>query len=262
MSQYPDCSGKVALVTGAAGGIGAAVANALAAEGAQVAAVDRDADPLELLVKAAHSESRAITAYPLDITDRNGVWVTVERIERELGPVSLLVNAAGVLHPSDTLSTTDTAWDSTIAVNATGVFGISRAVAGRMVPRRDGAIVTVASNAAGVPRSGMAAYAASKAAATAFTRCLGLELAKYGIRCNVVAPGSTDTPMFHGLFSVADPVAKAIAGDPATYRVGIPLGRIAEPSDVADTVLFLLSKRARHITMQTVYVDGGAALGG
>ncbi|HEX6076816.1 MAG TPA: 2,3-dihydro-2,3-dihydroxybenzoate dehydrogenase [Micromonosporaceae bacterium] len=262
MSQYPERSGKIALVTGAAGGIGAAVTSALAAEGTRVAAVDRDADRLELLVKAARVEDRTITAVPLDVTDRDGVEATVDRIERDLGPVGLLVNVAGVLHPSDTLSTTDTAWDDTIAVNTTGVFGVSRAVARRMVPRRDGAIVTVASNAAGVPRSGMAAYAASKAAASAFTRCLGLELAKYGIRCNVVAPGSTDTPMFHSLFSVADPAATAIAGDPAAFRVGIPLGRIAEPSDVADAVMFLLSERARHITMQTIYVDGGAALGG
>jgi 2,3-dihydro-2,3-dihydroxybenzoate dehydrogenase len=262
MSQYPDCSGKTALVTGAAGGIGAAVASALAAQGTRIAAADRDPDRLELLVKAGHADGRAITAYPLDITDRDGVEATVEQIERELGPVSLLVNVAGVLYPSDTLSTTDAAWDNTMAVNATGVFGVSRAVARRMVSRRDGAIVTVASNAAGVPRSGMAAYAASKAAATAFTRCLGLELAGYGIRCNVVAPGSTDTPMFHGLFQVTDPAARAIAGDPAAFRIGIPLGRIAEPSDVAETVIFLLSERARHITMQTVYVDGGAALGG
>lgn len=196
MSQYPDCAGRVALVTGAAGGIGAAVTNALAAEGARVAAVDRDADPLELLVKAARSENRAITAYPLDITDRNRIGATVESPCRPPTPSGTA--RRGQRH---------------------GVFGISRVIAGRMVPRRDGTIVTVASNAAGVPRSGMAAYAASKAAATAFTRCLGLELAKYGIRCNVGRPR----------FDRHAHVSRSV--------VGLPLGRIAEPSDVADTSL-------------------------
>jgi 2,3-dihydro-2,3-dihydroxybenzoate dehydrogenase len=169
---------------------------------------------------------------------------------------------AGVLHPAETLSTTDEAWHETFAVNTTGVFHTSRAVARRMVSRRSGAIVTIASNAGSVPRMRMAAYAASKAATVAFARCLGLELAPYGIRCNVVAPGSTDTTMFRALHTEGDPVRSAIDGDLTAYRVGIPLGKIAQPADVADAVLFLLSDRAGHITLQTLFVDGGAALGG
>jgi 2,3-dihydro-2,3-dihydroxybenzoate dehydrogenase len=129
-----------------------------------------------------------------------------------------------------------------------------------MITRRRGAIVTVTSNAAGVPRAGMAAYAASKAAAAHFTRCLGLELAAHGIRCNVVAPGSTDTPMQRSLWNEETRDAPVIAGDPATYRTGIPLGRIATPEDIADAVLFLASERARHITLHDLYVDGGATL--
>ncbi|MGH3239893.1 MAG: SDR family oxidoreductase, partial [Spirillospora sp.] len=107
----------------------------------------------------------------------------------------------------------------------------------------------------GVPRGGMAAYAASKAAAAHLTRCLGLEMAPHGVRCNIVSPGSTDTPMLRALGA-----GDVIAGDAAAFRTGIPLGRIAAPADIAEAVLFLLSERARHITMHELYVDGGAAL--
>lgn len=107
----------------------------------------------------------------------------------------------------------------------------------------------------------MAAYAASKAAAAAFTRCLGLELARHGIRCNVVAPGSTDTPMLTGMYHDTDAARHSIDGVPADFRVGIPLGKLARPADVADAVAFLLSDRAGHITMHDLVVDGGATLG-
>jgi 2,3-dihydro-2,3-dihydroxybenzoate dehydrogenase len=107
----------------------------------------------------------------------------------------------------------------------------------------------------------MLAYAASKAATSALARCAGLELAARGIRCNVVEPGSTDTAMQRDLW--ADPQVgrrTALKGDPSTYRVGIPLGRIADPDDVAEVVCFLLSDAARHVTLQQLYVDGGASL--
>lgn len=136
-----------------------------------------------------------------------------------------------------------------------------REVVNRMVPRRRGALVTVASNAAGTARAQMAAYAASKAAATAFTKCLALEVAGYGIRCNVVAPGSTDTPMLRGMFDGGDPSAACVTGNPGAYKVGIPLGKVARPEDVAHAVGFLLSDEAGHITMHALTVDGGATLG-
>jgi 2,3-dihydro-2,3-dihydroxybenzoate dehydrogenase len=107
----------------------------------------------------------------------------------------------------------------------------------------------------------MAAYAASKAAATSFTKTLGLELARYGIRCNVVAPGSTETPMLTAMYADGDAAGPSVGGSPATYRVGIPLGKLAQPEDIAHAVLFLLSDRAAHITLHGLTVDGGAALG-
>lgn len=145
-------------------------------------------------------------------------------------------------------------------VNAHGVFHVGRVLARHMAPRRRGSIVTVGSNAAGVPRHAMAAYAASKAAATMFTRCLGLELAPLGIRCNIVAPGSTLTPMQTGMWNDDSGAARVIAGQPESFKAGIPLGKLATPEDVADAVLFLLSDRAGHITMTDLYVDGGATL--
>ncbi|NAS24770.1 SDR family oxidoreductase [Herbidospora sp. NEAU-GS84] len=227
----------IALVTGSSGGIGSAVAERLAGDGYTVVGLDAD------------------------VTSPEQVEAFVDRVENETGPIRALVNSAGVLRPGRAVDLSDADWADTLAVNASGVFHVSRAVARRMIPRRSGSIVTVASNASRTARQNMAAYAASKAAATAFTKCLGLELAEFGIRCNVVAPGSTDTPMLTGLWDGADALRTSVEGAPGAYRVGIPLGRVARPSDVADAVAFLLSDRAAHITMQDLTVDGGASLG-
>lgn len=249
-------NGAVAVVTGTAAGIGAAVADALRERGARVAAADRAYEP----DGDGRDDGHGGRTYRLDVTEPHAVEEFVAGVERDLGPIAILVNVAGVLHPGTVLELTDADWDASLAVNATAVFRLSRTVARRMVPRRAGSIVTVGSNAAGVPRAGMAAYAASKAAAAHLTRCLGLELAPYGIRCNIVSPGSTDTAMQRSLWTGPDSPARVIAGAPEAYRVGIPLGRIADPADIADAVLFLVSDAARHITMHDLYVDGGATL--
>ncbi|MFD7104330.1 2,3-dihydro-2,3-dihydroxybenzoate dehydrogenase [Streptomyces celluloflavus] len=253
-----ELSGRTALVTGAGRGIGEAVARLLADQGARVVAVDRDADGVTAL-EDEYGAGR-ITGRAVDITDRAAVDALVADAERTAGPLDILVNVAGVLRTAPVVELTDQDWDDTFAVNTTGVFQLSRAAARTMTTRRSGCIVTVGSNAAGVPRAGMAAYAASKAAATLFTKCLGLELARSGVRCNVVSPGSTDTPMQRQLWTGPEARDRIIDGDPESYRVGIPLGRIAEPRDIAEAVGFLVSDRARHITMHDLYVDGGATL--
>ncbi|RAJ58981.1 2,3-dihydro-2,3-dihydroxybenzoate dehydrogenase [Streptomyces sp. Amel2xB2] len=253
-----EFDGRTALVTGAGNGIGRAVAVALVAHGARVAAVDRDADALKSLEEECGSA--AVLPHVADVADSAAVEEVVGRTERESGPVELLVNVAGVLTTAPVTEFDDADWERIFAVNAGGVFRTSRAVARRMVARGGGSIVTVASNAGGVPRTGMAAYAASKAAAAHFTKCLGLEVGRFGVRCNVVSPGSTDTAMQRRLWDGEEPPAAVLQGDPDTYRTGIPLGRIADPRDVADAVLFLLSDRARQITLHDLYVDGGATL--
>ncbi|MCE7082450.1 2,3-dihydro-2,3-dihydroxybenzoate dehydrogenase [Streptomyces sp. ST2-7A] len=263
-----ELTGLTALVTGAGGGIGEAVVRVLVGMGARVAATDRDPAGIRALEKEFGPDT--VTSHPLDVTDPGAVEAVVADIEDVLGPIGALVNVAGVLRVAPATELTDRDWAETFAVNTTGVFHTSRAVARRMTARRSGCVVTVGSNAAGIPRTGMAAYAASKAAAAQFTKCLGLEVARDGVRCNVVSPGSTDTAMQRQLWPdpAGDPDGTATAaarrrvvdGDPETYRTGIPLGRIAEPVDVAEAVAFLLTDRARHITLHDLYVDGGATL--
>ncbi|CAL9596620.1 2,3-dihydro-2,3-dihydroxybenzoate dehydrogenase [Nocardiopsis dassonvillei] len=252
---------RVALVTGAAGGIGAAVARALGGPGSAVALVDRDGPGLAEVAAGLTARGARTVAITADVAAPGAADRVVAEAEDALGPLDHLVNAAGVLRTGGAWELDDRQWSESMEVNATGVFAMSRAAARTMVTRSTGSIVTVASNAAGTARAGMAAYAASKAAAVAFTRCLGLELAGHGVRCNVVAPGSTDTPMLRSMWKDASGPRATLDGDPEAYRVGIPLRRIADPDDVAEAVVFLLSDRARHITMQTLTVDGGATLG-
>ncbi|MDK1472629.1 2,3-dihydro-2,3-dihydroxybenzoate dehydrogenase [Streptomyces sp. 549] len=253
--------GRIALVTGAAGGIGEAIVRTLAERGARVAAVDRDPARLAEAVARLTTRELRVTAIPADITSSADVNRAVDAVEDTVGPVDYLVNSAGVLRLGETRKLTDRDWTDTFAVNATGVFHVSRAVVDRMVARGGGAVVTVASNAAGTARTEMAAYAASKAAAAMFTKCLGLEVAPYGIRCNVVAPGSTDTPMLRGMHEGDTAVRTSVTGTPSAYKVGIPLGKVARPEDIAEAVAFLLSDEAGHIALHSLTVDGGATLG-
>lgn len=263
---------KVAVVTGAAGGIGRSVVRRLARSGALVAAVDRDSDQLGWAVKELNEELDAelgqrpdgaprVVAHPADVTSSEAVELTVDRVEEDLGPIEYLVNSAGVLRLGKVVDYSDEDWHTTFRVNVDGVFHLSRAVTRRMLPRNRGALVTVASNAAAVPRSDMAAYAASKAAAAMFTKSLGLEVARHGIRCNIVAPGSTDTPMLRSMWPDESASRGTLEGSPEAFRIGIPLGRIAQPDNIADAVAFLLSDEAEQITLHVLTVDGGASLG-
>ncbi|MEU5164268.1 2,3-dihydro-2,3-dihydroxybenzoate dehydrogenase [Streptomyces sp. NPDC020875] len=259
---HPRFAGRVAFVTGAGRGIGAAVARTLYAQGASVAATDVDGAAVEGLAKRMADTGAPGRFLPaaLDVTDPDAVRAVAAEVTGALGPVDVLVNVAGVLHTGPAADVGDADWARLFAVNAAGVFHTAREIVPSMAARGRGSVVTVGSDAGGVPRAGMAAYAASKAAAAAFTKCLGLEYARWGVRCNVVAPGATDTAMQRSLWDGDTVPRRVLEGDPARYRVPIPLGRIADPQDVAATVAFLASDEARHVTMQEVYVDGGAGL--
>jgi 2,3-dihydro-2,3-dihydroxybenzoate dehydrogenase len=250
-------SGRLALVTGAGGGIGAAVVRLLVEEGARVVATDLPSTALSGLAFL-----KDVRVEPLDVSDGAAVEALFDRIEAEDGPIDFVASVAGVLSNATVDQTSDAEWRRVFAVNTDGVFHLGRAASRRMGERGRGAFVTVSSNAAGVPRHAMAAYAASKAAATMFTRCLGLELGPRGVRCNIVAPGSTLTPMQTGMWAEKDDAARVIAGSPGTFKAGIPLRKLATPEDIAEAVVFLLSDRAAHITMTDLYVDGGATLKG
>ncbi|GAA4947656.1 2,3-dihydro-2,3-dihydroxybenzoate dehydrogenase [Streptomonospora halophila] len=259
--RYAELSGRVALVTGAGRGIGAAVARGLAEQGARVVACDVDAAGLRRLSGEAAADTGRIHPHTVDVTDADDTERLVNHVEAEYGPIDVLANVAGVLRTDDLVKLDTADWRAVFDVNTHGVFHVSRAVAGRMVSRGRGSIITVASNAARVPRAGMGAYAASKAASAMFTRCLGLELAEHGIRCNIVSPGSTDTPMLRSMWHDERDREATLKGSLERHRIGIPLQRLARPEDIADAVLFLVSDRARHITMQDLQIDGGAALG-
>lgn len=241
------------LVTGAAGGIGQALVHKLAACGAEVIATDHESADLSVFDGAEKVQSQ-----PLDVSHFQQVHDLVATIEAKQGAIDACVNVAGILRAGCVVEATEADWDALFAVNAKGVFNVCRAVAQQMKARGRGNIVTVSSNAAGVPRYGMAAYAASKAAATMFTRSLGLELAEYGIRCNIVAPGSTLTPMQTGMWQDETGGDEVIQGSLQTYKTGIPLGRIGAPEDVANAVIFFLSDQSAQTTMADLYVDGGA----
>ncbi|CUH95311.1 2,3-dihydro-2,3-dihydroxybenzoate dehydrogenase [Propionispora sp. 2/2-37] len=259
--SFLNLEGKTALVTGGAQGIGEAVVRSLCEAGAVVAVIDRNPQKLNDFVARLKSAGCKAEAFPADVSDREAVDTVIEGIERNLGPIEILVNVAGVLHMGWIAELSDEAWEKTFTVNTTGVFYISRAVSRYMVSRGHGSIVTVGSNAAKVPRIAMAAYASSKAAAAMFTKCLGLELARHNIRCNIVSPGSTNTPMQWSLWNDADGAAAVIDGSQEAFKTGIPLKKLADPSDIAAAVLFLVSDKAGHITMHDICVDGGATLG-
>ncbi|HDR7915960.1 TPA: 2,3-dihydro-2,3-dihydroxybenzoate dehydrogenase [Bacillus wiedmannii] len=256
-----EFDGKIVLVTGAAQGIGSVVAKMFLARGATVIAVDQNAEGLNMFLNHYALNENRIKTFHLDVSDSAAVEEVVERIENDIAPIDILVNVAGVLRMGAIHSLSDEEWNKTFSVNSTGVFYMCRAVSKYMMQRKSGAIVTVGSNAANTPRMEMAAYAASKAATTMFMKCLGLELAAYNIRCNLVSPGSTETEMQRLLWADENGAENIIAGSQNTYRLGIPLQKIAQPSEIAEAVLFLASDKASHITMHNLCVDGGATLG-
>lgn len=250
-----------AIVTGAGQGIGKSIALALLREGCRVIAVGRSADKLANLAEEAQANAANLVCEALDICDtalfedRLADWIG------EWGAIGHLVNAAGVLEPGKLLNASPSSIRDVMNINLVATLEVSLAVARHMARARSGSIVTIGSNSGTTARVGLGAYPASKAGIIHAMKCLGLELAAYGVRCNIVSPGSTNTEM-QSRFQSTEASRKAVLeGDLTTYRLGIPLNRMAEPDDVCDLVLFLLSDRARHITMENIVLDGGATLG-
>lgn len=247
-------------VTGAARGIGLTVAKNFHLLGARVLGLDRSFEDREYPFEVRH----------LDVADPQQVHHSVtELLEKGSGP-GILVNAAGILRLGDTDKTSASAisideWKECMDVNVNGVFYLLRELSHHFKSQRRGAIVNIASNAARVPRLGMSAYCTSKAALQSFSHCVALELAAYGVRCNLVSPGSTDTEMLQSMLADENGDTKVgyrrtIEGIPEQYKCGIPLKKIGTAQEIANTVVFLASDLASHITMQNIVVDGGATL--
>ncbi|MBJ7222341.1 MULTISPECIES: 2,3-dihydro-2,3-dihydroxybenzoate dehydrogenase [unclassified Brenneria] len=251
MSSQLDFTGKQVWVTGAGRGIGYETACRFVQAGAEVVGFDR----------AFSDGAPPFTPCLLDISDADAVAARCAERLSQTPRLDVLVNGAGILRmgAAETLSQQD--WQDCLAVNAGGAFNLFQATIPQFQRQRGGAIVTVASNAAHVPRVGMAAYCASKAALRSLCLTVGLELAPYGVRCNVISPGSTDTPMQRTLWHAPESERQTIAGFPEQFKLGIPLGKIARPQEIADAILFMASDLAGHITLQDIVIDGGATLG-
>ncbi|MFC0337992.1 2,3-dihydro-2,3-dihydroxybenzoate dehydrogenase [Kushneria avicenniae] len=257
-----EFEGESIVVTGAARGIGAALARSLLEQGASVALLDSLAPSLKETssqLERAFGPER-VSQHVVDVSDSAAVDAAIHDIDAR-GPITRLAHVAGVLQMGLVTELTDAQWLHAFNVNTTGVFNVTRAVARLMAERRHGAIVVVGSNAADTPRHAMGAYCASKAATHQLVRCLGLEMAEHNIRCNIVSPGSTDTDMQRGMWADDSGRDNVIRGSLEGWKLGIPLKRIAEPEDVSEAIRFLLSDRARHITMHDMRIDGGATLG-
>jgi NAD(P)-dependent dehydrogenase (short-subunit alcohol dehydrogenase family) len=242
-------AGKIALVTGGGNGIGAATCRASAAAGAQVAVLDRDATAAERVAAEITNRNGHAAAHVLDVADRDAFAKLTEGITEAWGGIDILVNGAGttVRRMIGEMGAED--WDRVIAVNLTGSFNGIRAVLPHMRARGGGAIVNIASIAGQrISFGGTANYSASKAGLLGLTRHAAYELAPDGIRVNAVCPGPTATG-----FSGAIPSEEA----KALRAQKIPLGRMCEPEDIADPILFLAGDGARMITGVALTIDGG-----
>jgi 2,3-dihydro-2,3-dihydroxybenzoate dehydrogenase len=261
--QLTGLRGKATIVTGAAQGIGEGVARALAAEGAQLLLADRSAAQLAALAEELRAGGAEVVDQAVDLADAAQAAAMVERCAESFGRVDALVNVAGVFRAAPILELSLDDYDIVQAVNTRAVFVTTQAAGRHMARAGSGCVVTIASNAALLPRVQQGAYCTSKAAVAHLTRCFALELAQYGIRCNSVLPGAADTPMVQQLRATMRPgdVDETVAGSIEKFRPGIPLGRLAPVEQIVNAVLYLLSDQAAHITMHDMVVDGGGSLG-
>ncbi|MGW2287434.1 SDR family NAD(P)-dependent oxidoreductase [Streptomyces phaeochromogenes] len=245
---------KVALVTGAGRGIGEAIADRLAAQGASVAVCDLDQEAaVKVAAQLAERHSVHATGVGVDISDSVAVREAVERVTGELGPVDILVNNAAVDVIGRFVDSTEETWDRIIAVNLRGTLTMTRAVLDSMTERGGGRVVLIASDAGRVGSSGEVVYSATKGGVIAFGKALAREVARHGITVNSVCPGPTDTAL---LGQVAEYSQKMYD---ATVRA-IPLRRVARPAEIAGVVAFLASDDAAYMTGQTLSVSGGLTM--
>jgi len=240
-------SGEVALVTGASRGIGRAIALALAARGASVVGTATGATGAAAFDEALKSARLAGRGIVLDVADAAGSDAAIADIEAREGPVSILVNNAGITRDTLLLRMKPEDWDAVISTNLGSVFRLSKAVLRGMMKARKGRIINIASVVGLIGNPGQANYCAAKAGIGGFTRSLAREVASRGITVNVVAPGFIDTDMTKSM-----PEAQR-----AALATQIPLGRLGVPDDIAEAVCFLAGPGAGWITGETLNVNGG-----
>ena len=242
-----DLTGKTALVTGASGGIGEAIARALHAQGATVVLHGTRAKKLEALQKDLGARAFALA---VDLSDRDAVAGLVDAASALAGPISILVNNAGITRDGLLMRMKDDDWDSVLEVNVTASMSLCRAAMRGMMKARTGRIISISSVVGVTGNAGQTNYAASKAGMIGFSKSLAAEVASRGLTVNVVAPGFIETPMT----DVLDESQKS------ALLTRVPAGRLGHANEIAATVAFLASDEAAYITGATLHVNGGMAM--
>lgn len=237
--------GKTAVITGAGGGIGQALARAFAAEGVRVVLLDRTEERTRALADELGNGASVLSC---DLSRSDEVAAAAKAVEAE-GGADILINNAGILRPGPLESVSEADWSAMLSVNLNGYLAAAQAFGRGMIARGNGTLVHVASIAATHPQPASGAYSASKAAILMLSRQLAYEWGPKGIRSNTVSPGLVRTPLSEPFYRDA--------GVKAKREAMVPLGRIAEPKDMADVALFLASPRASYVTGQDIVVDGG-----
>ncbi len=241
---------RVALVTGAGGGIGAATAVRFAREGASVVLTDVNEEGIAAVAKQITDQGGWARAIPANVVQSTEVQTLVDSVVKQYGRLDILVNNAGITRDALTRKMTEEQWDLVLDVNLKGTFLCSQAVFGPMSERKYGKIIST-SSVGSLGNPGQANYAASKAGVIALTKTLALEYARYNINVNCIAPGATRTAMTEAM---PDQAREALLGM-------IPFHRMAEPEEIANLHLFLASDESAYITGQVIFIDGGLTVG-
>ncbi len=249
---------KTVLVTGGAGGIGAATCRRFAEEGARVAVVDVNVAAAAAVVEAIVAAGGKAQTFAVDLTNQNDVVSGVAAIEEALGPIDVLINNAGWDRAGNFLQTDKALWEQIVAINLYGSLHMHHAVLAGMSERGHGRVVNIASDAARVGSTGEAVYALCKGGMIAFSKTIARELARKQINVNVVCPGPTDTALF------ADFAGDGEQGDKLRQGLAraIPFGRLGQPADLPGVIAFLASDDAAFITGQVISVSGGLTMAG
>ena len=242
-----DLTGMTALVTGASGGIGSAICNALAAQGARLAVSGSNVEKLEAFRASLSGDHVAV---PCNLGDKDSVEALVPAALEKLGQIDILVNNAGVTRDNLTMRMKDEEWDDVIRINLEATFRLMRAATKPMMKARFGRIITITSVVGTTGNPGQANYAASKGGLTAMTKAIAQELASRNVTANCVAPGFIATAMTE---SLPDAQKEAL-------NARIPMGRMGEGADIGAAVAYLASREAGYVTGQTIHVNGGMAM--
>jgi len=249
MKNWFDVSGKIVLITGAGRGLGFAFASGFADVGAKVVINDIIPESAAQAAETIRASGGVAVAYPFDVTRPDQVERGVAAIEREVGPIDVVINNAGIHRRAPLAEMSLEEWQAVIDVNLTGVFIVSKYVAKGMIERRRGVIINISSLNSEAARPTIGNYCAAKGGITMLTKSMALEWGKYNIRANAIGPG----------YFVTD-LTRPLAQNPefdAWVRQSVPLGRWGDPSELVGTAIFLASEASSYISGRTIYVDGG-----